>query len=161
MTGREFKGRLMGHDIYRATDFDLLPLGQNINVYNPPHPVEAHLLALVRSHLHGGFFLFSYGWDLTRRLQAQWETREKDSDRPFWETVRLIPSCRNISRSYTQQADDRFFWNKLAFIYFLGTLPHGTKIFADTIDRVNHGKHQSRCELQTTLLILVLKFSSS
>ncbi|KAJ7919066.1 SacI homology domain-containing protein [Mycena leptocephala] len=82
MTGREFKGRLMGHDIYRATDFDLLPLGQNINVYNPPHPVEAHLLAL-------------YGWDLTRRLQAQWETREKDSDRPFWET-----------------ADDRFFWNK-------------------------------------------------
>ncbi|KAF8213463.1 SacI homology domain-containing protein, partial [Mycena galopus ATCC 62051] len=98
MTGREFKGRLMGHDIYRATDFDLLPLGQNINVFNPPHPVEAHLLNLVRAHLHGGVFLFSYSWDLTRRLQSQWETREKDADRPFWETVR--------------RADDRFFWNK-------------------------------------------------
>ncbi|KAJ6604278.1 SacI homology domain-containing protein [Mycena vulgaris] len=95
MTGREFKGRLMGHDIYRATDFDLLPLSPNINVFNPPHPVEAHLLALVRSHLMGGMFLFSYTWDLTRRLQAQWETREKDSERPFWET-----------------ADDRFFWNR-------------------------------------------------
>ncbi|KAJ6627294.1 SacI homology domain-containing protein [Mycena sp. CBHHK59/15] len=67
----------------------------NINIFNPPHPVEAHLLALVRSHLMSGVFLFSYGWDLTRRLQAQWETREKDADRPFWETV-----------------DDRFFWNK-------------------------------------------------
>ncbi|KAJ7693664.1 SacI homology domain-containing protein [Mycena rosella] len=95
MTEREFKGRLMGQDIYRATDFDLLPLSPNINVHNPPHPVEAHLIALVRAHLMGGFFLFSYGWDLTRRLQAQWETREKDSDRPFWEA-----------------ADDRFFWNK-------------------------------------------------
>ncbi|KAJ7655198.1 SacI homology domain-containing protein [Mycena polygramma] len=95
MTGREFKGRLMGHDIYSATDFELLPLGQNINVFNPPHPVEAHLLALVRSHLMGGSFLLSYDWDLTRRLQAQWESREKDADRPFWET-----------------ADDRFFWNK-------------------------------------------------
>jgi hypothetical protein len=87
MTGREFKGRLMGHDIYRATDFDLLPLSPNINVFNPPHPVEAHLLALVRSHLMGGVFLFSYSWDLTRRLQTQWESREKDTDRPFWETV--------------------------------------------------------------------------
>ncbi|KAJ7139757.1 SacI homology domain-containing protein [Mycena epipterygia] len=95
MTEREFKGRLLGHDIYRATDFDLLPLGPNINIHNPPHPVEAHLLALVRSHLLGGVFLFSYGWDLTRRLQSQWETREKDANRPFWET-----------------ADDRFFWNK-------------------------------------------------
>ncbi|KAJ7293201.1 SacI homology domain-containing protein [Mycena rebaudengoi] len=95
VTGREVKGRLMGHDIYRATDFELLPLSPNINVFNAPHPVEAHLLALVQSHLAGGLFLFSYGWDLTRRLQSQWEAREKAADRPFWET-----------------ADDRFFWNK-------------------------------------------------
>ncbi|KAJ7225879.1 SacI homology domain-containing protein [Mycena pura] len=95
MTGREFKGRMLGHDIFRATDFDLLPLAPNINIYNPPHPVEAHLLALARSHLMGGMFLFSYTWDLTRRLQAQWETREKDANTPFWQT-----------------ADDRFFWNK-------------------------------------------------
>ncbi|KAK7064539.1 SAC domain-containing protein [Favolaschia claudopus] len=96
MTGREFKGRLMGHDIYRATDFELLPLGQNINVYNAPHHVEAHMLNLVRSHLNSGNFLFSYTWDVTRRLQSQWDTRESDADRPFWAT-----------------ADDRFLQTRL------------------------------------------------
>ncbi|CAK5279942.1 unnamed protein product [Mycena citricolor] len=95
ITGREFKGRLLGHDVYRATDFDLLPMSPNLNTHNAPHPVEAHLLGLIRSHLHGGVFLFSYDWDLTRRLQAQWETRTSDENKAFWETV-----------------DDRFFWNK-------------------------------------------------
>ncbi|KAJ7071497.1 SacI homology domain-containing protein [Mycena amicta] len=95
ITEREFKGRLLGHDIYRASDYELLPLSPNINAYNPPHAVEAHLLALVRSHLANGVFLFSYTWDLTRRLQAQWETREKNAHAPLWRTV-----------------DDRFFWNK-------------------------------------------------
>lgn len=85
----------MDHDIYRATSFDILPVNPNISSHNPPHPVETHLLALVRSHLHSGNFLFAYQWDLTRRLQSQWETREKDGQRAFWET-----------------ADDRFFWNR-------------------------------------------------
>ncbi|KAF7306606.1 SAC domain-containing protein [Mycena indigotica] len=95
ITEREFKGKLLGHDIYRAADYDLLPLAPNLNTYNPPHAVEAHLLALVRSHLANGVFLFSYTWDLTRHLQAQWQTREKSGNAPFWQTV-----------------DDRFFWNK-------------------------------------------------
>lgn len=77
----------MGHDIYRAADFDILPLNPNISVQNPPHPVEGHFLALVKSHLQGGNFLFSYEWDLTRRLQAQWESREKNADEAFWEVV--------------------------------------------------------------------------
>jgi len=80
----------MDHDIYRATSFDILPINPNISSHNPPHPVEAHLLALVRSHLHAGNFLFSYQWDLTRRLQLQWEMREKDGQKAFWETVRLV-----------------------------------------------------------------------
>ncbi|KAL4068253.1 SacI homology domain-containing protein [Scleroderma yunnanense] len=95
MTGREHRARLMGHDIYRAADFDILPLNPNVTVQCPPHPVEGHLLALVRAHLFGGHFLFSYTYDLSRRLQAQWNERGMDASKPLWE-----------------QVDDRFFWNK-------------------------------------------------
>ncbi|KAI0080005.1 hypothetical protein K474DRAFT_1616227 [Panus rudis PR-1116 ss-1] len=95
ITARELKGQLMGHNIYRATDFEILPLNPDVSVQNPPNAVEAHLLALVRSHLYSGYFLFSYGWDLTRRLQAQWATHQQDVGKAMWEV-----------------ADDRFFWNK-------------------------------------------------
>ena len=50
LTGRELKGQLMGHNIYRATEFDILPLNPDVSIANPPNVVEAHLLALVRSH---------------------------------------------------------------------------------------------------------------
>ncbi|GJE87726.1 SacI homology domain-containing protein [Phanerochaete sordida] len=95
ITGRELRGRFMGHNIYRATDYDILPLNPDVSVQNPPNAVESHLLALVRSHLYGGSFLYSYGWDLTRRLQAQWQTLKDDAGKALWEV-----------------ADDRFFWNK-------------------------------------------------
>ncbi|KAE9410696.1 hypothetical protein BT96DRAFT_1011447 [Gymnopus androsaceus JB14] len=102
ITGREPKGRLSGHDIFRASDFDILPLNPNVTLPNPPHPVEAHLLALLRSHLQSGYFLFSYSWDLTRRLQAQWENYQADMDKGLWEV-----------------ADDRFFWNKFLQTRFI------------------------------------------
>jgi phosphatidylinositol 4-phosphatase len=51
------------------------------------HPVESHLLALVRAHLFGGTFWFSYSWDLTRRLQTQRLTRDQDVGKALWETV--------------------------------------------------------------------------
>ncbi|KAJ3490502.1 hypothetical protein NLI96_g1404 [Meripilus lineatus] len=95
LTGRELLGRLMGHNIYRATDFDILPLNPDISLLNPPNAVEAHLQALVKSHLQCGYFLFSYGWDLTRRLQAQYAAHEDDDGKALWEV-----------------ADDRFFWNR-------------------------------------------------
>ncbi|THH17404.1 hypothetical protein EW146_g3395 [Bondarzewia mesenterica] len=95
ITGRELRGTLLGHAIYRAVDFEILSLDPTVSVSTPPHPVEAHLLALVRSHLKSGVFLFSYSFDLTRRLQAQWVAQEQDDGRAFWEV-----------------ADDRFFWNK-------------------------------------------------
>ncbi|KIP01492.1 hypothetical protein PHLGIDRAFT_113019 [Phlebiopsis gigantea 11061_1 CR5-6] len=95
ITGRELRGRFMGNNVYRATDYEVLPLNPDISVQNPPNRVEAHLLALVRSHLYQSSFLYSYGWDLTRRLQAQWETLKDDAGRALWEV-----------------ADDRFFWNK-------------------------------------------------
>lgn len=86
LTGRTLLARFMGHDIYRATEFDILPL-EDISTYHSPHPVEAHLLALVRSHLNGGNFLFSHTWDLTRHLQVQWQSRDEDAGKAFWEVV--------------------------------------------------------------------------
>ncbi|KAF9481724.1 inositol/phosphatidylinositol phosphatase [Pholiota conissans] len=94
ITGRTLQGQLMGNDIYRATEFDILPLG-SVSAYIPPHPVEARLVNLVRSHFSGGNFLFSYTWDLTRRLQVQLPVDESQAGKAFWEVV-----------------DDRFFWNK-------------------------------------------------
>lgn len=87
LTGRELKGRIMGQNIYHATDYDFLPLNPDVSIVNPPNAVEAHLQALVKSHLYGGYFLFSYGWDLTRRLQAQWSAIEVDKERALWEAV--------------------------------------------------------------------------
>jgi len=78
----------MGHEIYRTTDFDILPINPNISAHYPPHQVEAHLLALVRSHLHSSPFLFSYSLDLTTRMQTQWEMQEQVNDKPLWEVVR-------------------------------------------------------------------------
>jgi len=95
VTGRELKGHILGHPIYRAADFDILPLDPGVSVSKPSHPVETHLLALVRSHLSSSQFLYSYEFDVTRRLQAQYVARENDEGKPMWEI-----------------ADDRFFWNK-------------------------------------------------
>lgn len=87
LTGREHRVRFMGHDVYRAADFDILPLNPNVSAQNAPHPVERHLLALLRSHLLGGHFLFSYGWDLSTRLQTQWRERESNLEKSLWEQV--------------------------------------------------------------------------
>jgi len=87
ITGRELKGHLLGHPVYHAVDFDILPLDPGVSVSKPSHPVETHLLALVRSHLSGGQFLYSYEFDVTRRLQAQYVARESDEGKPMWETV--------------------------------------------------------------------------
>jgi phosphatidylinositol 4-phosphatase len=77
----------MGQEVYRATDFDILPLNPNISVQYPPHPAEGHLLALVQSHLNNSLLLFSYGWDLTTRLQAQWATQERTQRQALWEAA--------------------------------------------------------------------------
>jgi len=96
----------MGHEIYRASDFDILPLNPNVNVLNVQHPVEAHLLALLKSHLDTGVFYFSYGWDMSRRLQAQWENLSSDAEKGLWEVVRgfapkLVGWCTDEYRPMT------------------------------------------------------------
>jgi hypothetical protein len=90
LTGRELQGRLLGNCIYRATEFEILPLNVNVSADHPSHPVEAHLLALVRSHLYGGSFLFSYEWDVTRRLQAQYGAQESGKVKYMWQMVSLV-----------------------------------------------------------------------
>ena len=90
ITGRELRGHIMRQNIYRATEYDILPLNPDVSVQSPPNAVEAHLLALVRSHLQGGSFFFSYAWDITRRLQAQWATLQQDGDKALWEIVRIL-----------------------------------------------------------------------
>ncbi|KAL5495670.1 SAC1 [Sanghuangporus weigelae] len=91
MTGLEFKSELLGHEIFRATKFDLLPV--NPDVEPELYPAEHYLTGLLRKHLEEGLFWFSYTWDLTRRLQAQWS--DSGDGKHLWEV-----------------ADDRFFWNK-------------------------------------------------
>lgn len=77
----------MGHDIYQATDFKVLPLD---NSHTTEHPAEAHLLALVQSHLSTGVFWFCYTWDITRRVQAHWASAAQDQHKALWETVRIL-----------------------------------------------------------------------
>ncbi|KAF9015025.1 inositol/phosphatidylinositol phosphatase [Cyathus striatus] len=105
ITARELRGRFMGHDVFRATKFDILPMSPNISAHNPPHEVEAHLLGLVRSHFYTGNFLFSYTFDLTTRLQVQWENKDAAVGKPLWSLV-----------------DDRFFWNKFLMTKFTDTV---------------------------------------
>ena len=88
MTDRERVGELLGHDVYRATEYDLLPLDTRVSPQNAMHPVEDHLLALVKYHFQSGHFLCSYSWDLSRRLQSQWSTQVHDQTRFMWEVVR-------------------------------------------------------------------------
>ncbi|KAG8895156.1 hypothetical protein FRC00_007886, partial [Tulasnella sp. 408] len=100
ITGREARGRIDGHAIYRATDFKVLPIAPPSSYQLLDHPVERHLQKLVERHLVEGVFWFSYGWDLTRRLQDQ--ALANSEGKPVWEL-----------------ADDRFFWNKYLHSRFI------------------------------------------
>lgn len=102
----------MRQNIYRATEYDILPLNPDVSVQTPPNTVEAHLLALVRSHLQGGMFYFSYAWDITRRLQAQWHSLKEDGEKALWEIVSYSSYCFVPGANLSPEADDRFFWNK-------------------------------------------------
>lgn len=97
-------------------DFDILPLDPGISASKPSHPVETHLLALVRTHLNSGQFLYCYEFDVTRRLQAQYVAREKDEGKPMWETVGVALSEDTTSASSLalRQMTDSFGISKAA-----------------------------------------------
>lgn len=102
LTGREHRARFMGHDIYRVADIAILPLNSNVSAQNGPHPVERHLLALVRSHFLGGHFLFSYGWDLSTRMQMQWSEKANNREKSLWEQVNVMTSTKIMALSISQ-----------------------------------------------------------
>lgn len=99
ITERERYGGITMNDILHATEFEIMPLDPNVSVQNPSHPVEAYLLALVKTHLNGGSFFFSHTWDLTRRLQVQWMSGETDAGKAMWEVVSVMRNrVRSIGR---------------------------------------------------------------
>ena len=95
ITGRENKGELLGHDVFRATAFELLPMNPDLSPEF--YPAENYLLGLIKKHLDNGLFWFSYTWDLTRRLQAQW--KEGGSAKGLWEVVSAMLN-RTAKNSY-------------------------------------------------------------
>ena len=96
ITDRERFGGITMNDIWHANEFEIMPLNSNVSVQNPSHPVEAYLLALVKSHLNAGSFFFSHTWDLTRRLQVQWLAEKADAGKAMWE---VVSATRNRVRS--------------------------------------------------------------
>ena len=90
ITDRERFGGISTNDIWHANEFEIMPLDPNVSVQNPSHPVEAYLLALVKSHLDGGSFFFSHSWDLTRRLQVQWLAEKDNMGKAMWEVVSVM-----------------------------------------------------------------------
>jgi hypothetical protein len=96
ITDRERFGGISTNDIWHAKEFEIIPLDPNMSVQNPSHPVEAYLLALVKSHLNGGSFFFSHTWDLSRRLQVQWLSEKADVGKAMWEVVRVM--CNRLRR---------------------------------------------------------------
>ena len=127
ITNRERFGEITNNDIFNANEFEIMPLNPDVSVQNPSHPVEAYLLALVKSHLNGGSFFFSYTWDLTRRLQVQWLEEKADAGKALWEAVGIVANCvaghiSNEIRCFRQTTD------------FFGISEHlGTKLLARSL----------------------------
>lgn len=86
ITGRApIRGRINSHTIYHATEFRVLPISAPTSNTMMDHPVEKHLVDLMEQHLATSVLWFSYGYDLTRNLQAQ--TLNPADNKPLWETV--------------------------------------------------------------------------
>ncbi|RUS17025.1 YKL212Wp-like protein [Endogone sp. FLAS-F59071] len=95
ITNRERIGRLSGHDIFRVTSFQILPLPRNLLSLSESQTTdEQTYVHLLETHLKSNAFYFSYTYDLTQSLQRQAQ----------------LP--QSTTKSLWQRADDRFFWNR-------------------------------------------------
>ena len=84
LTSRSLRGNLLGHEIYRAEKFELLPV--NPDVKSELHPAEHYLSGILQKHFAENLFWVSYSWDLTRRMQAQY--KDGGDGKYLWEVVR-------------------------------------------------------------------------
>lgn len=84
--GRECAGVFNGHEIFRATTFQILPLPRDLsNLTNTQLNDEQQYIHLLQDHLKQNTFYFSYTYDLTRSLQQQ---KEDDGHRAsMWTRV--------------------------------------------------------------------------
>ncbi|KAG9017131.1 hypothetical protein FRB90_001653 [Tulasnella sp. 427] len=99
ITSAKSRGKLLGHPIYLASGFLLLPVCPD----NALTPTDGKLISLIWKHLQDGKFWFSYEWDLTRRLQAQASPQSDPAGNV---------NVNAGARAMWEMADDRFFWNK-------------------------------------------------
>lgn len=141
ITSRTPSCRLLGHTIYAANDYRLLPLSPlSTTSAILDHPVERELVSLVEQGLRGGKLWFSYGWDLTNSLQRQheslvegkWRTRNVFNEMSGSEALKTPMKDRTElygdaaatgDRPMWKRADDRFFWNK----YLIGRMIEQTE----------------------------------
>ncbi|KAI9317191.1 SacI homology domain-containing protein [Dichotomocladium elegans] len=98
ITNRDKVGVIRGHDIYRVSSFQILPLARNLNGFSDIQKQDEHkYVSLLESHIQSGGFYFSYTYDLTQSLQRQADFKTEAFTQPLW-----------------KRADDRFFWNRFA-----------------------------------------------
>lgn len=81
-------GSLQGHNVYRITGYNILPLKE----FNASDNAEGSYIKLLETHLNAATLFFSPTWDLTNSYQRQSGPTEQ-----IW-----------------RLADERFFWNKYA-----------------------------------------------
>ncbi|KAE8185684.1 hypothetical protein CF336_g7309, partial [Tilletia laevis] len=96
ITSRSKVASLFGQPIYLATDFRVLPISSSVKSNLLSNPVEAALLAMLKTHLYSAPFYFSYGVDLTNSFQRQ----------------STHPVASDLSKPLWERADERFFWNR-------------------------------------------------
>lgn len=85
ITSAKLRGKLLGHPVYLASRFLILPLTTREDL----NPVEGQLISLVYKHLEDGKFWFSYETDITRNLQSQSKV-VSNPDVAMWETVSTL-----------------------------------------------------------------------
>lgn len=98
ITAREKVGVLQGHEIYKAKEFQIIPVRSGV-ILSPrkvsrikqQRQEEDRYLEMIGLMLHQDYH-FSYTRDITRSTQSKLKI---NTENPLWE-----------------QADDRFFWNK-------------------------------------------------
>ncbi|KAI9020157.1 SacI homology domain-containing protein [Phycomyces nitens] len=132
ITGRECIGNIRGHEVFRITAFQILPLPESLaGLSEAQAKDEQTYVDLLEAHLRETTFYYSPTYDLTHTLQRQAQFTTETLSEPLW-----------------KRADERFFWNKEPLNRLIEATLSGnpTKNFSDFILPVLQGF----VELQTT-----------
>ncbi|KAJ3196723.1 Phosphoinositide phosphatase sac1 [Irineochytrium annulatum] len=87
-TDRARVGRIKGQDIFKLTGHKIIPFATSrLHLSESQVSDDQTYLRLVGGLLDTGYFLFSYGYNLTHSLQRQ---ASLPKDQPMWKTKKLI-----------------------------------------------------------------------